>query len=798
MAGKITMSARELDRLEVVRRVVDGRLSQLQAATLLDLTARQVRRLCRDRAHVREPDISTWAQSGHLYLGLTTVRPARGGQLRRAGGRVARGPQAGRPRRAGTRDTRTDRGHVPREGLPNGQPALAWGERGKHVMRSLARWSITWIAVATALLAACGGGGEEPAPPAGFTAAMVQGKTFYRERLTAPTPEKMLITFTSATAVTVWQDQGAATEIPGTWSIDSNGRLVLQSALGRITVTLVGDEATYMDVSADDGTGAETARLHKTVAFGAALLDRFTIADRDLAGTTVLTGVGAFASSPAPPPNGGGTMVSTDGFEDGSGPWSGNPDGSVTLADKPGEETVVYLRADSVVSSPKVLHVVGRVHSTDPPAFLKVADAILAETPAKAGFTPGMVEGSVVYREAGGARSLIRYLASGVREEWYEDAVSRQERLDGTWVLTPLAGSLRAVPGPGIQAVAAMLVEDLPTRWDVLANSGTVIRPLSIQKTIPFGATLPDRFVVADRDLAGTAATVGVAAFEAGFTGVFTDGFTEEPVAWTAEADGSITLSSPSEENVLYLRADSTTGTPKSLNVVGRRYDAGTTAFTGVVSLVLAETPAKAGFTAGMVEGRTFFRDGTPASRSVVTYLAGGVREEWYEDAVPSAQHRVGTWSLTPLAGALIAVPVPGDPGIPAVGAMLIEDGTTQWSLLVNTGTGIRPASLQKTVAATASQWFTYTWSVTQHTLAGGTIGPYPITIGEGTGIDSSGRPFTWGVQADGSILVSWLGGDRLTIHQLESSAPPTRLETACVWAPGGTYGSLLVQTFAR
>lgn len=40
------MSAKEVDRLGVVRRVLEGRLAQVKAAELLGLTARQVRRLC--------------------------------------------------------------------------------------------------------------------------------------------------------------------------------------------------------------------------------------------------------------------------------------------------------------------------------------------------------------------------------------------------------------------------------------------------------------------------------------------------------------------------------------------------------------------------------------------------------------------------------------------------------------------------------------------------------------------------------------------------------------------------------
>jgi len=45
--GTVTMSARELDRLEVVRRVAERRLTQRRAAEQLGLSERQVRRLCR-------------------------------------------------------------------------------------------------------------------------------------------------------------------------------------------------------------------------------------------------------------------------------------------------------------------------------------------------------------------------------------------------------------------------------------------------------------------------------------------------------------------------------------------------------------------------------------------------------------------------------------------------------------------------------------------------------------------------------------------------------------------------------
>jgi hypothetical protein len=45
LTGLVSMSAREIDRLGVITRVQDGRLTQVKAAELLGLTDRQVRRL---------------------------------------------------------------------------------------------------------------------------------------------------------------------------------------------------------------------------------------------------------------------------------------------------------------------------------------------------------------------------------------------------------------------------------------------------------------------------------------------------------------------------------------------------------------------------------------------------------------------------------------------------------------------------------------------------------------------------------------------------------------------------------
>jgi hypothetical protein len=42
----VTMSAKEVDRLEVIRRMLERRLKRVKAAQILGITARQIRRLC--------------------------------------------------------------------------------------------------------------------------------------------------------------------------------------------------------------------------------------------------------------------------------------------------------------------------------------------------------------------------------------------------------------------------------------------------------------------------------------------------------------------------------------------------------------------------------------------------------------------------------------------------------------------------------------------------------------------------------------------------------------------------------
>lgn len=416
-----------------------------------------------------------------------------------------------------------------------------------------------------------------------------------------------------------------------------------------------------------------------------------------------------------------------------------------------------------------------------------------------------MVQGDTFYREAlTQEKMLITFSSSGNGVTlWQDEGGGAVAEIPATWSIDTKG---RLILQAALDTITVTLVADTTTYIDASADDGTGAEPTRLYKTIAFGASLSDRFAVADRDLAGVTKGVGVAAFAAGTPGtaVFTDGFNEDDsITWTLAADGTVTLSSATEENVLYLRADSSTSSPKSLRVVGHRHDAVTTDFTGIVDSILTETPAKSGFTATMVADKVLYRDNTPVNRSIVRYAAGdptgGDREEWYEDT-SSVQHRLGTWTLTPLSGSIRVLPT-GPGGLPELAAMLVDDAATHWDLLVNTGTPDTPiidsAVLEKTVAVTAGQWFTYTWSVVHFGVTGITVGPYPITIGDGTGTDPYGQAFTWVVQGDGSILVTWPNTDTLTIYQRATSAPPNHFETAGILTTGSTT-SLRVQRYTR
>src|SRR4051794_33802151 len=65
----VTMSAKEVDRLEVIRRVLERRLKRVKAAQILGITARQVRRLC----DAYERDGARWAGDEASWAAKQTI-----------------------------------------------------------------------------------------------------------------------------------------------------------------------------------------------------------------------------------------------------------------------------------------------------------------------------------------------------------------------------------------------------------------------------------------------------------------------------------------------------------------------------------------------------------------------------------------------------------------------------------------------------------------------------------------------------------------------------------------------------
>ena len=99
-----------------------------------------------------------------------------------------------------------------------------------------------------------------------FTAAMMSGKVFYRENSSGGGASDSSLLYFNAD-LTFREDYTSSGHLTGTWSIDSSGRLVVPvTRLGAVTVTLLSDSLTEMQVSTAVGTGTpSTATLEKTV-----------------------------------------------------------------------------------------------------------------------------------------------------------------------------------------------------------------------------------------------------------------------------------------------------------------------------------------------------------------------------------------------------------------------------------------------------------------------------------------------------------------------------------------------------
>lgn len=103
-----------------------------------------------------------------------------------------------------------------------------------------------------------------------FTPDMLSGKVFYKEvSLSGGTTESRLFRFDAGSSFeqTSLLPIGAVARVSGTWSIDASGRLVLAvPGSASLTLTLLGDGPTGMEVAVDEGTGTPSREfVEKTV-----------------------------------------------------------------------------------------------------------------------------------------------------------------------------------------------------------------------------------------------------------------------------------------------------------------------------------------------------------------------------------------------------------------------------------------------------------------------------------------------------------------------------------------------------
>ena len=439
---------------------------------------------------------------------------------------------------------------------------MEMGRLGKYLVLT-----VMSILVAGAFLA-CGGGGSDAPGSIPFTEQMVEGKTFYREDISATDPERGITGFAAGGALTDWMEDGAgASESSGNWSINGAGQLVLQVGPDNVVMTLLADTAIYMDVLANDGTTSENLRLYKMSSFeNATLPGRYAAEDQDLAGSSTISGLALLLP--------GGTGTATDGLSDSNFDWNVNADGSATFQFSGTTEVdTLYLLADS--APPGTLRAVGV--ATVGGIFDHIINATLTPTPVASGFTKAMLDDSVIYVEDTSIQERVinRFSADNTYTGWSE-ALSGVSEDPGTWSVSA-SGTLLIAP-TAADNVAVMLVDETAAYLDVLVNNGTSIEADRVIKTIPLvAADVAGTYAARSKDLDGTLGLPETVVFTlvsppgTGGTGtVGADLFT-----WEVNADGSMTFQAVGETNVttFYLLADSIL--PDQPTVVGWTADGG-------------------------------------------------------------------------------------------------------------------------------------------------------------------------------------------------------------------------------
>ncbi len=409
----------------------------------------------------------------------------------------------------------------------------------------------TLLLLMAVTLASCGGGGSDAGPAPKFTAAMVDNQVFYRESVAEQ--ERGLVRFNpGGVLVDRRMDNTTVTDLTGTWAVDNSGVLRVVEGADNIVIRLVSDTANYMDITADDGSGAQPERLYKTVAFSAASLPgRYGTEDRELDGSNVLSGLAAIV--------GGGTGTISDGVDDNTFTWDVSSDGSLATVNGAVTDNLYLLAGGSYTGT---LTVVGEEDGGS--GFSGIPCMKWTRAAAAAGFDNTMLDNRVRYHEDAAKleRGLLHFAAGGALLHRVMGSTSLTDA-SGSWWISD-AGTLYVDDGLSVSGV--VLLADTANYQDVLFNDESGPEQVRLYKTTPL--TSPDvlgTFFGRFKDLDGSSIDVGYLNMNVGGTGSMTGGDT---FTWSIDGDGSLRISMDAEPRdiTLYALAGSTSS---SITLIG-------------------------------------------------------------------------------------------------------------------------------------------------------------------------------------------------------------------------------------
>jgi hypothetical protein len=205
-------------------------------------------------------------------------------------------------------------------------------------------------------------------------------------------------------------------------------------------------------------------------------------------------------------------------------------------------------------------------------------------------------------------------------------------------------------------------------------------------------------------------------------------------------------------------------------------------------------SPSAIPFTAQMLDDQVFYREDTSSSEmEIITFASGGTFTDFLEDG-SGATESPGIWSINGT-GQLVLQFGPDN-----VVVTLFSDTADFLDVRANDGTTTTNVRLFKvtpfSVSAIPGRYVIEDKELTGNVMFSG-LGIF-VSGGTGTATDGlSDSPFTWGVNADGSMTIQ-LSGEDDTFYQLAGTNPPGTLRTVGIADVGGSFDHIINMTLTQ